>query len=114
MSRSLPSGASRRRVVVRLYQLRQGEARRAAPPEPGDEVQGGWTREQLLRMDDCFIVAVEAAFRSGSNPPRQQAPARRRDHEQALDGKLMLRSVRPASQSPPQLALALPNFARVI
>jgi hypothetical protein len=31
----------------------------------GDELQGGWTREQILRMDDCFIVAVEAAIRLG-------------------------------------------------
>jgi hypothetical protein len=36
-----------------------------APNKPGDEVQGGWTREQLLRMDDCFVVAVEAAIRLG-------------------------------------------------
>jgi hypothetical protein len=36
-----------------------------APSKPGDELQGGWTREQLLRMDDCFVVAVEAAFRLG-------------------------------------------------
>jgi len=40
-----------------------------APSKPGDELQGGWTREQLLRMDDCFIVAVEAAFRSGRESP---------------------------------------------
>ena len=33
--------------------------------QPGDELQGTWTREELLRMDDCFVVAVEAAFRSG-------------------------------------------------
>ena len=36
-----------------------------APCNPGDELQGGWTREQLLRMDDCFVVAVEAAIRLG-------------------------------------------------
>jgi hypothetical protein len=36
-----------------------------APSKPGDEQNGGWTREQLLRMDDCFVVAVEAAIRLG-------------------------------------------------
>ena len=36
-----------------------------APSKPGDELQGGWTREQLLRIDECFIVAVEAAIRLG-------------------------------------------------
>ena len=36
-----------------------------APNKPGDEVQGGWTREQLLRMDVCFVVAVEAAIKLG-------------------------------------------------
>ena len=36
-----------------------------APSKPGDELQGGWTREQLLRMDDCFVVAVEAAIKLG-------------------------------------------------
>ena len=33
--------------------------------EPEDELDGIWTREQLLRMDDCFVVAVEAAIRLG-------------------------------------------------
>ena len=36
-----------------------------APSKPGDELQGGWSREQLLRMDDRFVVAVEAAIRLG-------------------------------------------------
>ena len=36
-----------------------------APSKPGDELQDGWTREQLLRTDDCFVVAVEAAIRLG-------------------------------------------------
>jgi hypothetical protein len=36
-----------------------------APSKPGDELQGGWTREQLLRMDDCFVAAVEVAMRLG-------------------------------------------------
>jgi hypothetical protein len=36
-----------------------------APSAPGDELQGGWTREQLLRMDDRYVAAVEAAIRLG-------------------------------------------------
>jgi hypothetical protein len=36
-----------------------------APSKPGDELQGGWTREQLLRMDADFVAAVEAAIRLG-------------------------------------------------
>jgi hypothetical protein len=29
-----------------------------APSKPGDELQDGWTREQLLRMDDCFVAST--------------------------------------------------------
>ena len=36
-----------------------------APSKPGNELQGGWTREQLLRMDGDFVAAVEAAIRLG-------------------------------------------------
>ena len=32
--------------------------------QPGDEA-ATWTREELLRMDDRFVVAVEAAIRLG-------------------------------------------------
>jgi hypothetical protein len=48
-----------------------------APNKPGDELQGGWTREQLLRMDDCFVVAVEAAFRSGLESPASASACER-------------------------------------
>jgi hypothetical protein len=48
-----------------------------APSKPGDELQGGWTREQLLRMDDCFVVAVEAAFRSGLESPASASACER-------------------------------------
>ena len=41
-----------------------------APSKPGDELQGGWTREQLLRMDDCFVVAVERAIAAGDESPQ--------------------------------------------
>ena len=36
-----------------------------APSKPGDQIVGGWTHEQLMRMDDCFVVAVEAAIKLG-------------------------------------------------
>jgi hypothetical protein len=32
-----------------------------APNEPGDEQQGGWPREKLISMNDCFVAAVERA-----------------------------------------------------
>ena len=33
--------------------------------DPFDELQGDWTREQLLAMDDRFVAAVEAAIQAG-------------------------------------------------
>jgi hypothetical protein len=36
-----------------------------APSAPGDELQGGWTREQLLRMDGDFVAAIERAIARG-------------------------------------------------
>ena len=36
-----------------------------APSAPGDELQGGWTREQLLRMDGNFVAAIERAIARG-------------------------------------------------
>jgi hypothetical protein len=36
-----------------------------APSKPGDELQGGWSREQLIRMDSDFVVAVERAIAAG-------------------------------------------------
>jgi hypothetical protein len=29
----------------------------------------GWTHEQLMRMDDCFVVAVERAIAAGDESP---------------------------------------------
>ena len=57
--------SKRRRGRPSRYLNGGANALTRAPNKPGDEVQGGWTREQLLRMDDCFIVAVEAAIRLG-------------------------------------------------
>jgi hypothetical protein len=36
-----------------------------APAQRGDELKGGWTREQLIRTDGDFVAAVEAAIRLG-------------------------------------------------
>ena len=33
--------------------------------EPGDEQNGGWTREQLLEMNAQFVAAMERAFELG-------------------------------------------------
>ena len=55
-----------------------------APSKPGDELQGGWTREQLLRMDDCPVVAVEAPIKLGlENRASASAVAREIRHQQA-------------------------------
>ena len=37
------------------------------PPRPGENLEqvGAWSREQLLRMNDCYVAAVEAAIRLG-------------------------------------------------
>ena len=35
------------------------------PLQPGDEQNGEWTREQLMRMHDRYVAAVEAAIRLG-------------------------------------------------
>jgi hypothetical protein len=59
------SNGKRRRVVVRPYSLRASETRQAAQPEPGDELVGGWPREQLIRMDADFCAAMERAISRG-------------------------------------------------
>ena len=37
--------------------------------EPGDEVCGTWTREELLKMDANFTSAVATAIRNGQENP---------------------------------------------
>ena len=37
----------------------------AAASEPGDEIAGGWSRKDLLRMNADFIAAVERAIALG-------------------------------------------------
>ena len=49
------------------------------PPRPRENLEqnGGWTREQLLRMDDRFVVAVEAAMRLGLENPASASACER-------------------------------------
>jgi hypothetical protein len=39
------------------------------PYAPGDEIVGDWRREELLKMDACFVSAVTAAFEAGRESP---------------------------------------------
>jgi hypothetical protein len=72
----MSSSVNGRRGRRPLYQ-NGGSLLARAPNKPGDELQGGWTREQLLRMDDCFVVGVEAAFRSGLESPASESARER-------------------------------------
>src|SRR6516164_4937172 len=46
-----------------------------APSEPGDEQNGGWSREQLLRMHDRTSLPSRQRFARALNPPRRRAHA---------------------------------------
>jgi hypothetical protein len=74
----MSSSANGKRGQLSWYLNGGGSRLMRAPYEPGDELQGGWTREQPLRMDDCFVVAVEAAFRSGLESPASASAVERR------------------------------------
>jgi len=41
------------------------------PIEPDD---GVWSREELMDMNDRFVVALERAIAQGSNHPRRRGP----------------------------------------
>jgi hypothetical protein len=38
---------------------------RHADAEPGDEIAGGWSRTELLKMNDRFVERVERAIALG-------------------------------------------------
>jgi hypothetical protein len=40
--------------------------------EPGDELQGDYTREQLMRMDARFVHAVERAIARGQERAKDE------------------------------------------
>jgi hypothetical protein len=47
---------------------------KSAPPQPGDEQNGGWPREQLEAMDAKFRERVERAFENGSERRQSTRP----------------------------------------
>ena len=50
---------------------------RDTPSQPGDDVVGGWTHEQLMRMDARFRERLERAIARGKEHPKDD-PARTR------------------------------------
>jgi len=48
----------------------------AADCEPGDELQGGWTQAQLVRMDADFCERMERAIARGLERRPEERPAR--------------------------------------
>jgi hypothetical protein len=59
------NGSGRRRGQQSRYLNGGVSALARGKAQPGDELEGTWTREELQRMHDRFVAAVEAAFRSG-------------------------------------------------
>ena len=52
-----------------------------ADPQPGDEQQGGWSREQREKMDQRFTEAMARALRTGQeNPAAAAATVSSRGH----------------------------------
>jgi hypothetical protein len=45
--------------------LNGNESKLMRPSQPGDEIAGGWTREQLLCMDADFCAAMNHAIKRG-------------------------------------------------
>jgi hypothetical protein len=53
--------------------------------EPGDEIPGGWSLEQLLRMNERFVERVERAFARGlETHPGETADGTHRRQERAI------------------------------
>ena len=48
----------------------------AADCAPGDELEGGWPREDMLKMDARFCAAMERAIKLGMERRPQEAAAR--------------------------------------
>ena len=46
---------------------------RDTPPQPGDDQDGNWPRERLIRMDARFVERLERAIANGQERP---APVR--------------------------------------
>jgi len=94
---TLSNGALRRRAFPSQYKVGLSALARG-PCEPGDELQGGWSREQLTRMDSDFVAAMGRALAAGREtggvldyPRREQ---RRREDEGARMARIRLNVAR--------------------
>jgi hypothetical protein len=56
---------SHRRPGRTSRHLEGGSSKLASLSEPGDEVVGGWSRADLLKMDGRFVAAMELAIAAG-------------------------------------------------
>jgi hypothetical protein len=74
------NGSGRRRGQQSRYLNGGMSALFRGRAQPGDELQGTWTREELLRMHDRFVAAVESAIVAGKETGGicEQASAQRR------------------------------------
>jgi hypothetical protein len=50
---------------------------RHAPPQPSDQIEGLWTREELIKMDADFAVRLEGAIARGEERQQAEHPERR-------------------------------------
>jgi len=54
-----------------------------ADPEPGDEQDGGFSREALLKMDQRFCAAMERAIARGLERPNGLSAGQRKNPARA-------------------------------
>jgi len=77
---SIPSGAPSRARGKRGQEswYLAGSASRLllAEQEPGDEIVGGWRRQDLIKMDANFCAAMERAIKRGLERRPEQGRAR--------------------------------------
>jgi hypothetical protein len=58
------SASGRKRGGQSRY-LNGSESKLMRPSQPGDELQGAWTRKALLEMNARFVAAMEKAIARG-------------------------------------------------
>src|SRR5262249_7213343 len=68
-ARGCPMGGGIKRNKRSLPKGRSGVYGGAADPQPGDEQQGGWSRQQREEMDQRFTDAMARALRTGQEGP---------------------------------------------
>lgn len=83
-ARTMSDHDQRRRGQSSRYLNGGTNALMRAPAQRGDELQGGWSREQLMKMDARFVAAVARAIARGKEtgggpdyPGRISRPPRR-------------------------------------